>query len=435
MKYLVINEEKVEIDKVTYSDLLMIGKQYYDEYKKFPVQKDFNATNNDLPNDCLVNKMLKSYGKTKLDYYLDLGCDDYSLLSCYMTEEQRNKMFFPLHLPSGIIIYYDYSDDPNSNKINWLHCHDQYGYKYYTTRQRMQHCQHNNNIPDRFRFDKPIYLEYNINNLLRLNNCIYKVHEIPNGCKGHDNISLISIYGDITYATVNQIAKYISRYTEEGRQLALKRDLSLQCSKEDAIRILKEKMQLLNRPLAIKDLKGKSYDNNYISRKTIEKYWGTFSNMMHELSENGCQLSSTGFGIHYILQNGDFVKSNYEYDFSQALISAGFIYGETYFRDIRYSKIIDSYTGRMNCDYMLILNGNVMYIELAGMLNDKKHIDAFLNNQEIDNPIFEKYRKKLTLKKQILDECHVDYKILLEPDLNISNYNHIINEFIKNSNQ
>lgn len=432
MRYLNINGLPKKQTEITYDDLLIIGKQFYDLNKKYPVQIDFNKRDNNLPTWAKVGDILDNFNKTKLDYYKDLGCNSYQFLSHYMTEDQRNCIFFPLTLPSGIIIYYDFSDNPNSNKLSWLHCHDQYGYKYYTKRQLMQHCQNHNNIPDRFRFDNPIYLEHNINTLLQLNNCIYKVYYIPDNCKGHDNIQLISKYGDITSATVNQIEKNISRYTEVGREIALKRKQALNITKEQAENIIKEKINILDRPLAMKDLKDDNFNKDkYISRKIIEKYWGSFSNMMYEISgKSGCELASTGFGFNYILDNGDYIKSTYEYDFSNILIKYGFIYGLTYFRDIKYSEIDPSYDGRMNCDYMLIYNGNTLYIELAGMLDTQKQIDAFIYNRKLDNEIMEKYRQKLILKQHILNKNQVNYKIILRPNLNESYYNYVINNFI-----
>lgn len=432
MIYLNVNSKLVEQSELTYDDLLVISKQFYIKNKKFPVQLDFNKSNNNLPNWNGVNAILNLFKKTKLDYYKDLGCEDYSLLSYYMTEEQRNLMFFPLTLPSGIIIYYDFSDNPNSTKINWLHCHDQYGYKYYTKRQLMQHCQSKNSIPDKFRFDNPIYLEYNVNNFLQLNNCIYKVYNITNGCKGHDNIQLISKYGDIVSITVNQIERNPFRFTEKGREIALESKQPLGMSKEQAEEILREKISKYDRPLAIKDLKNTGLnEDKHVGRKIVEKYWGTFSNMMYELSgKNGCELTSSGFGINYILENGDFVKSTYEYDFSKMLIAYGFIYGSTYFRNIKYSEICSSYNGRMNCDYMLICGNKTLYIELAGMLNTKNQVDAFLYDKKLDNKIMEKYRQKLILKQNILDASKVNYTIILNPNLNNSYYKQVIDNFI-----
>lgn len=421
------------MNNMTYDELISISKTFINKNNRYHVQKDFSSING-FPGWNVINKILDKYNKSKFDYYKELGCNDYNLLSYYMTEDQRNKEFFPLELPSGIIIYYDYSDNPNSRKISWIHCHDQYGYKYYTKRQLMQHCQKNNNIPDKFRFDNKIYLEDNINCFLKNNNCIYKVYNIPDDCGGHDDIQLISKYGDITQTTVNEIICNVSRYTEKGHNLAIKRDQSLKMSKEEAESVIRQLMDKYDRPLAMKDINQKDDINNglYISRKTIEKYWGTFSNMMYELNgKNGCSLMSGGFGNNYILPNGDFVRSTYENDFSNLLIKNNFKYNISYFRDVKYSDIFEEYRGSMNCDYKIIFNNKVLYVELAGMLHNDSDIYAFLHDIEIDNSIMERYRKKLSIKQQILRQANVNYKILLRPELNLKSYQNLIDDFMK----
>lgn len=52
-------------------------------------------------------------------------------------------------------------------------------------------------------------------------------------------------------------------------------------------------------------------------------------------------------------------------------------------------------------------------------------------NIPLESKSKEEYRKKLSLKKDILDQSNVDYYILLPPDMNIENYKKIFSLYLK----
>lgn len=52
----------------------------------------------------------------------------------------------------------------------------------------------------------------------------------------------------------------------------------------------------------------------------------------------GCTMQFSGNGLNHIFPDGERVVSKYEYDFSNFLRRNGFIYGQTYFRNIYYKK-------------------------------------------------------------------------------------------------
>lgn len=92
----------------------------------------------------------------------------------------------------------------------------------------------------------------------------------------------------------------------------------------------------------------------------------------------GCKLQSSGNGMNYIFGDGEKTVSKYEYDFSIFLRENGFEYNKTYYRNIYYKNLDNEYAGNMNCDYCIDFSGNLVYIELAGILgnkNIKMHIE------------------------------------------------------------
>lgn len=148
--------------------------------------------------------------------------------------------------------------------------------------------------------------------------------------------------------------------------------------------------------------------------------------LSEKIAEYGCQMQKSGCGMEYTFCDGETVKSKYEYDFSVFLRNNGFIFNQTYFRDIRYDHIDKIYKGNMNCDYKIILNGTDIYVELAGILQNTSHIEAYFNNIPINSKSKEVYRQKLNKKKEILERNKLKYYILFRTEMNDNTYRKII---------
>ena len=132
--------------------------------------------------------------------------------------------------------------------------------------------------------------------------------------------------------------------------------------------------------------------------------------------------------MNYKFEDGENVVSFYEYEFSSFLRDNGFIFSQTYFRNIPYKDLDNLYKGKMNCDYEIILNGNKIYIELAGILGNKEHQKAYRNNIKINSKSKELYRQKLYQKRDIFERNNLAYYILLPDEMNIQTYKNILNK-------
>lgn len=143
----------------------------------------------------------------------------------------------------------------------------------------------------------------------------------------------------------------------------------------------------------------------------------------------GCELQRAGNGMNHKFEDGEFTVSKYEYDFSQFLRENGFEYGKTYFRNIYYKTLDNEYTGNMNCDYCVNLNGHLIYIELAGILGNKEHQNAYKNNIPLKSKSKEEYRQKLNQKRDMLERNGLEYYILLPDEMNENTYKNIINKY------
>lgn len=145
----------------------------------------------------------------------------------------------------------------------------------------------------------------------------------------------------------------------------------------------------------------------------------------------GCELQRAGIGMNHRFEDGEFTVSKYEYDFSQFLRDNGFEYGKTYFRDIYYKKLDNEYNGNMNCDYCIDFNGQLVYIELAGILGNKEHQDAYRNNTTLKSKSKEEYRQKLNQKREMFERNNLEYYILLPDEMNETIYKNILNKYLK----
>lgn len=145
----------------------------------------------------------------------------------------------------------------------------------------------------------------------------------------------------------------------------------------------------------------------------------------------GYELQRAGNGMNYKFNDGEVTTSLYEYDFSKFLRNNGFEYNKTYFRNIYYKKLDSEYMGNMNCDYCINFNGKLVYIELAGILGNKEHQEAYRNNTPLKSKSKEEYRQKLNQKREMFERNNLEYYILLKDEMNENTYKNILNKYSK----
>lgn len=180
--------------------------------------------------------------------------------------------------------------------------------------------------------------------------------------------------------------------------------------------------------IMISDLE--KYTNMSVNR--LRKHCQKDGTTLNKLVESyGYKIQSTGNGMNYIFLDGEKVVSRYEYDFSNFLRENNLMYNKTYFRNIPYKTLDNEYSGNMNCDYLIILNNKKVYIELAGILGNKSHQEAYRNNIPINSKSKEIYRQKLYQKRDIFERNNLDYYILLPDEINENTYKRILEKYLK----
>lgn len=169
----------------------------------------------------------------------------------------------------------------------------------------------------------------------------------------------------------------------------------------------------------------KEWNNCNSLRKYANEYYNT--NISDILESKGIKLGKQGSGINFIFKDGENVSSQFEYMFSKFLKEYGLIYNVDYFRDVKYSTFIPNYNGHMNCDYVIHIDGKIIYVEIAGIIEPYKM--WFFNNKPIiGRKSREKYRLKLKTKETLLRNNGLIYFILFPCDLTKENFISILQD-------
>lgn len=169
-----------------------------------------------------------------------------------------------------------------------------------------------------------------------------------------------------------------------------------------------------------------------IDVSTIRRHCELDNTTLNDLiKQYGCELQQAGNGLNYKFEDGEKTVSKFEYDFSIFLRNNKLVYNKDYFRNIYYKELDSKYNGNMNCDYLLILNGHKIYIELAGILGNSTYQEAYRNNTPIKSKSKEMYRQKLYQKRDIFERNNLEYYILLPDEMNIDTYKNILNKYLK----
>ena len=166
---------------------------------------------------------------------------------------------------------------------------------------------------------------------------------------------------------------------------------------------------------------------NWISADSLQRTSKKFYNLKLQdlLNKHNVSLGNQGSGISFDFSDGEHVTSQFEYMFSKYLRDYGLRYNVDYFRDVKYSTFIPEYKNNMNCDYVIHINGKIIYIEIAGIIAEYK--TWFYDDKVIGrSKSKENYRLKLKKKEEMLKSHNLIYFILFPCDLTKDNFKNIL---------
>lgn len=158
-------------------------------------------------------------------------------------------------------------------------------------------------------------------------------------------------------------------------------------------------------------------------QRMAKKYYN--SKIQDLFAQYDVSLGKQGCGINFDFRDGEHITSQFEYMFSKFLRDCGLKYNVDYFRDVKYSTFISEYKNNMNCDYVIHIDGKIIYIEIAGILAEYKtwfYADKPISRSKSK----EKYRLKLKKKEEMLKSHDLIYFILFPCDLTKDNFKSIL---------
>src|SRR5206468_11774730 len=92
-------------------------------------------------------------------------------------------------------------------------------------------------------------------------------------------------------------------------------------------------------------------------------YQNRFGSWNKTLIHYGFEPNEGNSGSHYEFENGEVCMSKYEFDVSNWLRKNNI----SYLRNMPYGDLLGWYEGRKNCDYVIIHNGEWIFLEIAGL--------------------------------------------------------------------
>ncbi|OZB98018.1 hypothetical protein CJP46_02305 [Paenibacillus sp. XY044] len=92
-------------------------------------------------------------------------------------------------------------------------------------------------------------------------------------------------------------------------------------------------------------------------------YQNRYGSWNKTLIHYGFDISVGNSGSHHEFANGELCKSNYEFDVSNWLRKNKI----SYLRNVSYNEWIPDYEGKKDCDYVILYNGDIIWLEIAGL--------------------------------------------------------------------
>ena len=166
-----------------------------------------------------------------------------------------------------------------------------------------------------------------------------------------------------------------------------------------------------------KDIENDKYLGYHINHKTyIKAFRDANIDFNSYLKSIGFTMSIGGIGYSHTFDDGETVKSIFEYDFTRFLRNdLGLEHNKTYFRDVRYNQFADIGKKRINCDYVIEHDNQIFYIEIAGMIynnaEDNWRSTNYASKREND------YRDKMIVKEDLLIQNSKSFLFLFPRDM------------------
>lgn len=409
---LYLNKRIVKATEVTYNDLVDLYDQFCRMYGRVPITSECTAKNN-LPQSRIIKRVLKERGITYKDFIAQFGKMSHvrAAISDYNEFVEKYKMFSQQAgrpLTSGELTDSKY----NLPQAKWFvrYCPDKTvkSYRDFVTWCGFNPC-------------KKVWTKEEVSNALRQfesdNNRNITTEDITTPNIGFSMIVVNRLFGTIENARAEcNLLPLIPRHGDPDTHYI---DMFTE--------VVLDYKQKTGRPyISWDEIESGKYGSRTYGHKCYTMHFLRAGiDLFTYVKSLGCLMNQNSYSNSYIFDNGELVRSSMEYDFTTYLNECGFTYKIDYMRDVRY-RTFSGATGKIDCDYVIDVNGLPVYVEIAGVLDSS--YNGKWESIDIDDPHHVLYRDNLLKKKDVLESIGAEYYFLFKDDIRNSSYKNLIDK-------
>jgi len=399
---LLLRGKYISVNKLSLNDLNFLVDEFKDRNGYFPVVIDFNNSNN-LPCWEYTSNFLQ-HNNISINEFFDKPDQIHRIRNVrpqvYFYDKYIEK-FKSYFIEKGYIGYGDLSniDLPNAN---WLikNCPNK---EVKTYNQFIEWCGFKPHI--NISKEKAIEIIYLMQSELNRPIC---AEDFKNPQEGELGIRTVRrIWGE-THIMQKELGLQITgKHADRYNINELKKSLNDLC---DRI-LLNENRNII------------TYDEirNYCNPSDVKTYERYFQDelkcsLRDYLKTIGFDLPKEGNGMNFTFNDGEKVRSQFEFYFSSYLRNnLNLQYNINYIRDVKY-KTFTQCSKNSNCDYVINYKGRKIYVEVVGILKPEKK--TTFRTDVYNSKSKEKYRHNLVDKENMFINAGLEYYILFTCDLN-----------------
>lgn len=416
-RYLNIDGKKVVTTEITYDDLVKLYKQYIDKFNEVPVFSKCTLKNN-MPKGKIINRILAENDITYNDFLLQFGktlhvrteSKDYD---CYINKYKDIVNKLGRCLKANELINNNYGL-PSSN---WFvkNCPDS---NVKTYNDFLDWCGFDKNkttYDKKYISDKLIEFEKELGRPI-------KRDDINKNNIGFSMIVIKRLFGGLNNAKQEIGLAKTPKYQPH----------SFEYYKNILDEILDNIKSTTDRSvISWNDIENPKNNFYGTEHKTLKKAFERENlDIFSYIKSKGFLMNPSAMSYHYTFDDGERVVSSMEFEFSNYLRSLGLQFKKDYFRDVMYKTFSNkTIRTKMNCDYLIIINGIQLFIEIAGVIYNDKY-DSWREKEYTSKRHIE-YKEKLLKKEEILLDSNKEYLFLFKTELLNGEYKNIFQNKIK----
>lgn len=402
-----VGDRLVQSTSVSYDDLVILYRQYIETYGEVPIFSKCDSKHN-MPQGRIINRVIADEGITYNDFLLQFGkvshvrteSKDYDI---YVKRFKEVSDKLGRALRGNELINNEYGL-PNQG---WFikNCPDK---TVQTYDGFVRWCGYDSNKLEKDR-------DFIVNTLINLEKKLQRPitrYDISLEKTGFSMIVLSRMFGGLTKAK---------------EELGLMKTIT---NPPISIEECKEKLQTRLNNIYAKtgrkfvswgDIESDEYPDKPLNHKTYHyAFRRNNENLNAYMKSLGFTMCQNNIGNTYTFDDGEIVKSTFEFDFSTYLRK----HNIEYKRNVRYKTFTDEQS-KIDCDYVIQVDGKPLYIEIAGIIYNTLEDDW--RNRKYASKRENSYRDKMILKEKLLLNAGVNFIFLFPWDMVSGKYVDILN--------